>query len=325
MPVGELVDLVTAFPAVVLTALLAFCLAWWLVATLAGVGDGFDSEPDADGALDDIGDALGISSVPPAIGLSIVSFVGWVGALGVTTGLRAADVSGGALAAAGVVALVLTSVAGVLVARPIAKRGATLFVTELAPSEREAIGALARVRSPRSTTTTPGGRARWWSRAVRSAARPAGPRPVPAAATPAAPPSTSSTPTRSTAASSSPSTTCPTNSPTSGPTISQQRAAAKEQTVPMEVLIIIGVVALVAAFLVFMAGMFVTRLYHKVEQGSAMVVNKTRSIEVTFTGALVKPVVDRAEIMDISVKVIEVESPGKDGLICRDNIRADIA
>ncbi len=145
---SELVDLITAFPAVVFTALLAFCLAWWLVATLAGVGGGFDSEPDADGALDDIGDALGISSVPPAIGLSIVSFVGWVGALGVTAGLRAADVSGGTLAAAGVVALVLTTVAGVLIARPIAKRSAPLFVTELAPSEREAIGAFARVRSP---------------------------------------------------------------------------------------------------------------------------------------------------------------------------------
>ncbi len=92
----------------------------------------------------------------------------------------------------------------------------------------------------------------------------------------------------------------------------------------MEVLIIIGVVALVAAFLVFMAGMFVTRLYHKVEQGSAMVVNKTRSIDVTFTGALVMPVVHKAELMDISVKRLQIERQGKEGLICRDNIRADI-
>ena len=68
---SEFVELITAFPAVVFTALLAFCLAWWLVATVAGIGDGVDSEPDADGALDDIGDTLGISAVPPAIGLAV--------------------------------------------------------------------------------------------------------------------------------------------------------------------------------------------------------------------------------------------------------------
>ncbi len=145
---SEFVELITAFPAVVFTTMLAFCIAWWLVATLAGVGDGVDSEPDADGALDDLGDALGISSVPPAIGLSIVSFVGWVVSLGVTAGVRALDVSGGTLAAAGVVALVVALAAGVLIARPIARRAAPLFVTELAPSEREAVGAFARVRSP---------------------------------------------------------------------------------------------------------------------------------------------------------------------------------
>ncbi len=145
---SEFVELITAFPAVVFTTMLAFCIAWWVVATLAGVGDGVDSEPDADGALDDLGDALGISSVPPAIGLSIVSFVGWVVSLGVTAGVRALDVSGGTLAAAGVGALVVAWAAGVLIARPIARRAAPLFVTELAPSEREAVGAFARVRSP---------------------------------------------------------------------------------------------------------------------------------------------------------------------------------
>ncbi len=92
----------------------------------------------------------------------------------------------------------------------------------------------------------------------------------------------------------------------------------------MDVLIVIGVVALVAAFLLFVAGVFVTRLYHKVEQGSAMVVNKTRSIDVTFSGALVMPVVHKAELMDISVKRLQIERQGKEGLICRDNIRADI-
>lgn len=145
---SEFVELITAFPAVVFTALLAFCLAWWLVATVAGIGDGVDAEADADGALDDLGDALGISSVPPAIGVSIIAFVGWVVSLALTAVVRAADVGGAALAAGGVVALIAACAAGVLVARPLARRAAPLFTTELAPSDREALGAFARVRSP---------------------------------------------------------------------------------------------------------------------------------------------------------------------------------
>jgi uncharacterized membrane protein YqiK len=35
-------------------------------------------------------------------------------------------------------------------------------------------------------------------------------------------------------------------------------------------------------------------------------------------------IVARAEVMDISVKTIEIDRRGKEGLICRDNIRADI-
>ena len=92
----------------------------------------------------------------------------------------------------------------------------------------------------------------------------------------------------------------------------------------MDVLIVIGVVALVAAFLLFAVGIFVTRLYRKVEQGSAMVVNKTRTIDVTFSGALVMPVIHKAELMDISVKRLQIARQGKEGLICRDNIRGDI-
>lgn len=64
----------------------------------------------------------------------------------------------------------------------------------------------------------------------------------------------------------------------------------------------------------------------KVEQGSALVLSRIGSerVEVTFTGRVVLPVVHKAEFMDISVKTIEIDRRGKDGLICQDNIRADI-
>jgi uncharacterized membrane protein YqiK len=85
-------------------------------------------------------------------------------------------------------------------------------------------------------------------------------------------------------------------------------------------LIIVAILALIAIFV----GATVTRLYRKVPQSQALLVSKTKTIDVTFTGALVVPVVHRAELMDIGVKVVDIEKAGNDGLICRDNIRADI-
>jgi uncharacterized membrane protein YqiK len=85
-------------------------------------------------------------------------------------------------------------------------------------------------------------------------------------------------------------------------------------------LIIVAILALIAIFV----GAMVTRLYRKVPQSQALLVSKTKTIDVTFTGALVVPVVHRAELMDIGVKVVDIEKAGNDGLICRDNIRADI-
>src|SRR6478736_5585669 len=45
---------------------------------------------------------------------------------------------------------------------------------------------------------------------------------------------------------------------------------------------------------------------------------------VAFTGAIVYPVINQAEVMDLSVKTIDIDRRGKEGLICNDNIRADI-
>ncbi|GLZ77097.1 hypothetical protein Afil01_19040 [Actinorhabdospora filicis] len=68
----------------------------------------------------------------------------------------------------------------------------------------------------------------------------------------------------------------------------------------------------------------VSRLFRKVEQGKALIISKLRKVDVTFTGAVVLPVLHKAELMDISVKTIEIKRTGTEGLICQDNIRADI-
>ncbi|MFB7326822.1 SPFH domain-containing protein [Streptomyces sp. NPDC056190] len=84
--------------------------------------------------------------------------------------------------------------------------------------------------------------------------------------------------------------------------------------------------ALVAACLLLVLLMLFTfsRLFRKVEQGKALIVSKMRKVDVTFTGQVVLPVLHKAEVMDISVKAIEITRTGREGLICRDNIRADI-
>ncbi|MBK9395091.1 MAG: hypothetical protein IPN40_14855 [Uliginosibacterium sp.] len=79
--------------------------------------------------------------------------------------------------------------------------------------------------------------------------------------------------------------------------------------------------------LFFILGIFAmfSKFYHKVEQGYAMIINTLRSEpDVTFTGGMVYPIIHKAEMMDISLKAIEIDRSGNQGLICKDNIRADI-
>lgn len=92
---------------------------------------------------------------------------------------------------------------------------------------------------------------------------------------------------------------------------------------PVLINIVVGAAVLAFFLLVFIA-MF-SKFYRKIEQGYAMIVNTLRSEpEVTFTGRMVYPIIHKAELMEISVKTIEIDRSGNEGLICRDNIRADI-
>lgn len=80
------------------------------------------------------------------------------------------------------------------------------------------------------------------------------------------------------------------------------------------------------AALILLLGLIsmVVKCYRKVDQGQSLVRNGMGGTRVSFSGILVFPVVHKAELMDISVKRIEIYRHGKEGLICRDNMRADI-
>jgi uncharacterized membrane protein YqiK len=91
--------------------------------------------------------------------------------------------------------------------------------------------------------------------------------------------------------------------------------------------VLIPVVVAISSLAVLCLGLtlFYGRCYKKIEQGHALIVNKMNDVSVFFTGGLVFPWVHRAEVIDTRVKTIVIERTGKDGVICRDNLRADIA
>jgi len=79
------------------------------------------------------------------------------------------------------------------------------------------------------------------------------------------------------------------------------------------ILVIFGMVGLFRAF------------YVKVPQGTALIINDMGQVpRVSFTGSLVLPVIHKKEFMKISLLTLEIDRRGKDGLICKDNLRADI-
>ncbi len=86
--------------------------------------------------------------------------------------------------------------------------------------------------------------------------------------------------------------------------------------------IVVGVIILV---LLGIAAIFKS-FYVKVEQGTALIVNDMSDTpKVRFTGAVVFPIIYKKELMRISLITLEVDRRGSDGLICADNMRADIS
>ncbi|UAM96918.1 flotillin family protein [Polaribacter litorisediminis] len=88
---------------------------------------------------------------------------------------------------------------------------------------------------------------------------------------------------------------------------------------------IIGIGLGLILFLVIVYFAIIAMFYKKIPQGQALVRTGFKGTKVaTDRGLYVVPVFHRVEIMDISVKKIQIERLGNEGLICKDNMRADI-
>lgn len=84
------------------------------------------------------------------------------------------------------------------------------------------------------------------------------------------------------------------------------------------VTLIIVVVILLGLFFI------ISKWYKKAAQGQALVRTGIGGTKVSFNGMMVIPVLHRLEIMDIALKSITISRNAQDGLVCKDNMRADI-
>ena len=87
------------------------------------------------------------------------------------------------------------------------------------------------------------------------------------------------------------------------------------------ILLAVGVIVFIFIAFIIVLSVF----YKKVPQGKAIVRTGVGGSQVAFNkGMYVIPVFHKMEIMDISIKKIDIARQQGDGLICKDNIRADI-
>ena len=86
------------------------------------------------------------------------------------------------------------------------------------------------------------------------------------------------------------------------------------------------VAMLAALVLVMVIGLVLAakHSYVAVPPNHALVINRMNRVEVSRTAALVAPIVHRAELMDVSLKAMKIECVGRNGISCRDDIRADL-
>jgi uncharacterized membrane protein YqiK len=95
--------------------------------------------------------------------------------------------------------------------------------------------------------------------------------------------------------------------------------------VTVEILYISAAAVVAALFILFSIGSLFSKFYRKVGPEEAIVISGKGGLRAASgEGTWVIPVLHRAEHMDLSVKRIEIHRKGESGLICKDNIRADI-
>ena len=146
----RVVELLSSYPTVIFTALLMFCLAWWLVSIVVSGADGADTDMDADGDGDFFGRAgrlIGTGAVPVSLGFTVLSFGGWAVCLLLSVAVNPDELSGRAARLVGTGILVGGGFAGLGLVRFFARVSKPVFTTLTAPRRHENLGARVRIRT----------------------------------------------------------------------------------------------------------------------------------------------------------------------------------
>lgn len=72
------------------------------------------------------------------------------------------------------------------------------------------------------------------------------------------------------------------------------------------------------------AAVLLRRFYRAVDSGTALVISSPGRTRVTFTGAVVYPMLARAEVVDLTTKMVRLSRKDADALLTRDEARAEI-
>jgi hypothetical protein len=149
----------TSFPTAIFTVLLVFCVAWWVMSLLFSAADfGTDSGDgggDGDGIGDQIGRVLGSGPVPIPLAVTILAFAMWASSL-VLQAIVADDDSPRLGVGIALLVIAVAVAVGLVVVRQAAKPLRRLFHTEAAPSRRDAVGSICKIRT---VTVAAGGQA----------------------------------------------------------------------------------------------------------------------------------------------------------------------
>jgi hypothetical protein len=137
-----MIDLLTSFPTVVFTFLLAVCVLWWLASMLLA---GLDADVDADGA-DGLADQLGFSAMPLPLALSLLALGGF--AVTATLQSQLESSAGKQLAlGVGIGILLAGAVGGLIVVKVMSKPLGKVFAIQGAPTRAVAVGSFCKIRT----------------------------------------------------------------------------------------------------------------------------------------------------------------------------------
>ena len=160
----ELIQLLTGYPGIVPTAVLIFCLMWWVASLLAAAGDTGDAKTLRGGRprhraprsratgkkSGTIKRVFKLGSLPLSLTSLVVSFGAWAVCLLAGLGLNAADPSPVARTIAGTVILIVGLFVGLGLLSVSAIPAERVLVTHHAPVRRDAVGSTCTIRSMRN-------------------------------------------------------------------------------------------------------------------------------------------------------------------------------